>query len=193
VESHKKYKYNKMKTLRLILVGVLLFFAVSSQAQISVNLSFGNPPQWGPVGYSEARYYYLPDVEAYYDVPSSMFIYFNGVTWVHRSSLPSRYRNYDLYHGYKVVMSDYRGNRPYSNFKDYKVRYAKGYKGQPQKNYSERPDNNSHEKTYIRSTSNRNYNQGKDENYNKDRNEGNKQNNSKNRNSARNKGKDKNN
>jgi len=173
-----------MKTLRLIVVGLLLFFAVSSQAQISVNLTFGNPPQWGPVGYSEARYYYLPDVEAYYDVPSSMFIYFNGVTWIHRTSLPSRYRNYDLYHGYKVVMTDYRGDRPYSNFRDYKVRYAKGYHGQPQKSYGERPEREgSHEKKYIRSTSYRNYDQGHSEGNNQGRNEGNKQNNSKNKNS----------
>jgi hypothetical protein len=152
-----------MKTLKLIVVGLLLFIAGSTQAQISVNLSFGNPPQWGPSGYSEVRYYYLPDVEAYYDVPSSMFIYFNGVTWIHRSSLPGRYRNYDLYHGYKVVMTDYRGDKPYSNFKDYKVRYAKGYHGQPQKTYGERPNRgNLNERTYSEDNHRHEDNQGYD-------------------------------
>ena len=105
-----------MKTLKLVVIGILLLFAGSAKAQISVHVNLGTPPQWGPSGYNDVRYYYLPDVEAYYDIPSSMFIYYNGVSWVHRSSLPGRYRNYDLYNGYKVPMSDYRGSRPYSNF-----------------------------------------------------------------------------
>jgi hypothetical protein len=128
-----------MKPLKLVVVGLLFFYATATQAQISVNVHIGTPPMWGPSEYSDVRYYYLPDVEAYYDVPSSMFIYFNGVTWIHRSYLPSRYRNYDLYHGYKVVMTDYHGNTPYSNFHEYKAKYAKGYHGQPQKTYGERP------------------------------------------------------
>lgn len=129
-----------MKALKLIIVGLMLFFAVAVEAQISVHINLGTPPQWGPTGYSDVRYYYLPDVEAYYDVPSSMFIYFNGVTWVHRSYLPSRYRDYDLYNGYKVVMSDYRGNTPYTHFREYKAKYAKGYRGEHQKTYGERPE-----------------------------------------------------
>lgn len=129
-----------MKTLKLVVIGILLFFAGSSvQAQISVRLNLGTPPMWGPSGYTDVRYYYLPDVEAYYDVPSSMFIYYNGYSWVHRSSLPSRYRNYDLYSGYKVPMSDYRGNKPYSNFRQHKMQYVRGYRGQEQHNIGERP------------------------------------------------------
>jgi len=118
----------------------MLCFAGAVQSQISVHLTIGDPPQWGPTGYSDVRYYYLPDVEAYYDVHSSMFIYFNGISWVRRSSLPSKYRNYDLYNGYKVVMSDYHGNTPYSHFKEHRMKYAKGYRGTPQKNFGERPD-----------------------------------------------------
>jgi len=129
-----------MKTLKLVVIGILLFFTGSVQAQISVHLSLGTPPPWGPAGYSDVRYYYLPDVEAYYDVPSSVFIYFNGVSWVRRSSLPGRYRNYDLYRGYKVPMSDYRGDRPYSNFRQHKTLYARGYHGSEQHNLGNRPD-----------------------------------------------------
>ncbi|MDP3174463.1 MAG: hypothetical protein Q8M88_08530 [Phenylobacterium sp.] len=143
-----------MKALKLIGIGFLLFFAVGAHAQISIHVDLVSPPQWGPSGYSEVRYYYLPDVEAYYDVPSAMFIYFNGVTWIHRRSLPSRYRNYDLYNGYKVVMTDYRGNAPYSTFKNYKSKYKKGYRGEPQKNYGERAEREySHEREYSKGSS----------------------------------------
>ena len=119
---------------------MLLLFAGSVEAQISVRVNLGVPPQWGPVGYTDVRYYYLPDVEAYYDIPSSMFIYYNGYSWVRRSSLPTRYRNYDLYNGYKVPMSDYRGDRPYSNFRRHKTQYARGYRGMEQHNIGSRPE-----------------------------------------------------
>ena len=130
-----------MKTLKLFLIVMALFLAVATQAQVSVNVNFGSPPMWGPVGYSEAQYYYLPDVEAYYDVPSSMFIYQSGGVWVHRTYLPTRYRNYDLYGGYKVVMTDYHGNTPYTHFREHRHNYARGYRGPAQHNIGTRPSN----------------------------------------------------
>jgi len=146
-----------MKALKFIIIGILLFFATSGQAQISVNVNLGAPPLWGPAGYTDVQYYYLPDVEAYYDVPSSQFIYYSGGTWVHRTYLPSRYRNYDLYNGYKVVMTDYRGNAPYSFFKEHKVKYAKGYKGSAQKNIGQRPaKGNSETRVYTKARSDQN-------------------------------------
>jgi hypothetical protein len=128
-----------MKTLKLIILGIVLIFAGSAHAQVSVSLNIGSPPMWGPVGYTDVQYYYLPDVEAYYDVNSSMFIYYSGRTWVHRSYLPSRYRNYDLYGGYKVVMNDYHGNTPYAHFREYRMKYKRGYHGDMQRTIGERP------------------------------------------------------
>ncbi|MDO9594709.1 MAG: hypothetical protein Q7J19_06920 [Lutibacter sp.] len=126
-----------MKAIKYIILGIGLFFAGGMQAQITVNL--GSPPQWGPSGYSDVRYYYLPDVDSYYDVQTSRFIYYSGNSWVHRKSLPTQYRNYDLYNGYKVVLSDYRGNAPYGLYKQHKVKYAKGYRGAPQKSIGNNP------------------------------------------------------
>ena len=119
----------------------MFFTAALLQAQFSVNFSIGAPPMWGPVGYSGVQYYYLPDVEAYYDVHSAMFIYFGDGAWVRRSSLPARYKNYDLYHGYKVVMKDYHGNTPYSHFKEHKMKYGRGYNPHDQRTIGERPGN----------------------------------------------------
>ncbi len=131
-----------MKALKLIIIGIILFLASDMQAQVSVSVNIGSPPQWGPVGYdNNVRYYYLPDVEAYYDLQTAMFIYYGGGVWIHRKQLPLRYRNYDLYKGYKVVMTDYRGKTPYIYFKEYKIKYAKGYRGHEQKTYGMKPGN----------------------------------------------------
>jgi len=142
-----------MKTLKLFVVGMMLVFAGSVMGQISVKVHIGTPPAWGPAGYNSVKYYYLPDVEAYYDVQHSMFIYMVGNSWVHRSYLPARYKNYDLYGGYKVVMNDYHGNSPYTNFKSYKIKYAKGYRGKSQRNIGVRNDRNDRNNNQVKSHS----------------------------------------
>jgi len=128
-----------MKALKLVALGIVLFCAGAAQAQVSVRFNIGVQPQWAPVGYENTRYYYLPDVESYYDVENSMFIYYEGNSWIHRSYLPSRYRNYDLYNGYKVGMRNYHGNTPYYNHREYRVRYAHGRNRTVQRTIGHRP------------------------------------------------------
>ena len=122
-----------MKTLKMITLGIMMFFASSSiNAQISVNINLGLQPTWGPVGYSSVDYYYIPDVQSYYDVRATQFIYLSNGVWIRSSRLPYQYRSYDLNRGYKVVLNDYHGSRPYYNYRNHKVKYYKGYKGRPQ-------------------------------------------------------------
>lgn len=118
-----------MRTLKLIAVGIILFASSTIHAQVSVSLNIGTRPAWGPSGYAEAEYYYLPDVEAYYDVRATQFIYFGEGRWIRSRYLPRQYRNYDLYGGYKVVLNDYHGSRPYRNFENDRSRYYRGYRG----------------------------------------------------------------
>ena len=140
-----------MKTLKLIAVGIILLVSSSIEAQISVNVNIGSPPAWGPAGYSSVEYYYLPDVQAYHDVRATQFIYFGGGRWIRSRYLPNQYRNYDLYNGYKVVLNDYHGSRPYSHYKEHKVKYYKVHHNQGNRkvvvrsnNYKSNNKNNDH-------------------------------------------------
>lgn len=121
---------------------MLLMLAATAKGQVSVNVNIGSAPSWGPAGYSDVRYYYLPDLETYYDVQTSKYIYLSNNRWVQSSRLPARYRDYDLHKGYKVVMKGYRGNTPYANFKDYKKKYARGYRGEAQRSNGEQGKKN---------------------------------------------------
>lgn len=94
-------------------------------AQVSININIGSQPTWGPVGYDYVDYYYLPDIETYYYVPRHQFVYLSNGRWIFSTSLPYRYRSYNLYSGYKVVINE---PRPYLNFSSHRVTYAK-YKG----------------------------------------------------------------
>jgi len=102
--------------------GIMGFLAQPAAAQISLNINIGSQPLWGPVGYDHVDYYYLPDVESYYSVPKQQFIYQERGKWIFSRSLPARYRSYDLYNGYKVVVNS---NEPYRNFNRDRVQYSR--------------------------------------------------------------------
>jgi hypothetical protein len=98
-------------------------FGYNSIAQIHINI--GIQPIWGPVGYDEADYYYLPDIDAYYDVPHRQYVYMENNVWVTRGYLPPRYSNYDLYSGHKVVINE---PRPWMHHDRYRTEYIQ-YRG----------------------------------------------------------------
>jgi hypothetical protein len=66
--------------LKLILLSPL-FYRSQSQAQVAVNVNIGTPPAWGPYTTQNVDYHYLPDVEAYYDIRASQFIYYGNGKW----------------------------------------------------------------------------------------------------------------
>lgn len=122
-----------MKTLKQLLIALVFCTFGAAQAQVQINVNVGTPPAWGPAGYTDVRYYYLPDIHTYYDVNNGQYIYLTNGKWMRATTLPVAYRRYNLYNGYKVVLTDYRGTTPYILYKTHKVKYPKGYKGKPQK------------------------------------------------------------
>lgn len=117
----------KMILTAATLIGCLIFSINSANAQIHVSLgvNIGAQPEWGPVGYDHADYYYMPDIGVYYDVPAHQYVYMSNGAWVRQAYLPNRYRNYDVYHGYKVVINQ---PRPWVRDNVYRAQYA-GYRG----------------------------------------------------------------
>ena len=113
-----------MKTLKIIAITMILFVSSSIRAQVSVNLNVGAPPVWGPVVTTE-EYYYLPDINSYYDIRQSQYVYLNRGTWVRSRALPARYKAYNLNTGNVVVIKDYHGRSPYVHYKAHKVKYYK--------------------------------------------------------------------
>jgi hypothetical protein len=101
------------------------FVSAQIHVRLGVGVNINSQPEWGPVGYDHADYYYIPDVGAYYDVNAHQYVYSRNNVWVHAAYLPGRYRNYDMYNGYKVVVNS---SEPWRHDNDYRTRYA-GYRG----------------------------------------------------------------
>ncbi|MEN2398946.1 hypothetical protein GKZ90_0004125 [Flavobacterium sp. MC2016-06] len=127
---------------KLVFASVLFMSVFFAHAQVSINVNIGTPPSWGPQGNDDSRYYYLPDIDVYYDVNQSQYIYENNGKWIRDKRLPANCRQYDLYSGYKVVLNDYKGDSPYAYHKKHRANYPKGYQGKPQKNRGNKPEKN---------------------------------------------------
>jgi len=130
-ELLKPHPTDKMKKLFIAAILLLGFALVQpAAAQVSVNINIGSQPVWGPVGYDYVEYYYLPDIDMYYHVPTQQYVYLVNGRWVFSRILPPYYSNYDFYRGYKVVINE---PRPYMYHDRYRANYAqyRGRMGQP--------------------------------------------------------------
>lgn len=122
-----------MKKMVFILASLFAFGVFSGgetvKAQVvSVNINIGVQPAWGPVGYDYVEYYYIPEIDCYYNVPQGLFYYVNNGRWISGRYLPPYYSRYDLYRLYKVVVNGYRQpwmyhSRHYSAYHHYVGRY----------------------------------------------------------------------
>ena len=112
---------------RLLFLILAVFFANTVNAQLNIHLGFNidRQPVWGPTGYDHAEYYYLPDIGVYYNVSEQRYYFNERGRWIGRSTLPSRYRGFDLYNSNKVVLNE---RAPYRNDAKYREQYA-SFKG----------------------------------------------------------------
>lgn len=129
---------------KLILLFVLCTSSLLCQttfAQVSFRVNISSQPIWGPVGYGHVEYYFIPDIDVYYYVPTHSYYYMENGRWLNRTSLPGRYRNFDLYKARKIVINE---PKPYMHHNDYKKRFASS-----KVHYNQQLIRDSHESKYF--------------------------------------------
>ena len=112
-----------MKKLILVctVCAIGLFFGTAT-AQVHLRVNIATQPIWGPVGHDYVENYYLPDIDAYYNVPGHKYYYMENNRWRSGANLPTRYRGTDLYNTRKVVVNE---SSPWTNNNVNKTKYAK--------------------------------------------------------------------
>ena len=113
-----------MKKQILIIALLLGGFTLPSHAQIGIGVNINLQPVWGPTGYDHAEYYYIPDIDAYYNVARREYTWNEGGRWITDISLPPRYASFDLYHAYKAVINE---PNPWMHHDRYRKQYM-GYR-----------------------------------------------------------------
>lgn len=73
--------------------------------------------------YRIAKYQYLPNLEAYYNKETSEYIFKNNGEWKVGKEIPSGYRGYSIYNGYRVDITDYFDDKPYEKLAYHKKQF----------------------------------------------------------------------
>ena len=75
------------------------------------------------------RYYYFPNIEAYFDNLEMVYYYKVKGQWETADELPTNYGGYSLYNKVKVTITDYDGDEPYQLLSVHKKMYPYNSKG----------------------------------------------------------------
>lgn len=113
----------KLLLISVLFLGLLSTNGNTASAQVNISVNIGNQPSWGPSGHNFVRFYFLPELNVYYDVTNGMYIYLSGNRWIRSRTLPPRFAHFDLYRTYKVVIVNDRN--PWRNHRSYINRFGR--------------------------------------------------------------------
>jgi hypothetical protein len=94
----------KLLLISAIAISGMFYNTANAQIRLHVGVRLGGPvvvpaPEpvayQEPVAYNDDDYYYLPDVDAYYNVGQQCYYYNDGGNWVSAAYLPGAYRDYE--------------------------------------------------------------------------------------------------
>ena len=116
-----------MKTkIAQLLLFCLLTFSVS-HSQNSVLKTTANKAESSQI--VSARYFYYPNLQAYYDTKSNLYLFRVNKQWISAESFPENYGGYSLYNKHRVKIDDYFGDDVTELLAIHKVLYPYNSKG----------------------------------------------------------------
>jgi len=122
---------NLLKSGFVLALGLLLSGS-NAQAQVRVNI---NAPYWGPAVPPNVQYYYVPEIDGYYDLYSRSYLFFDPAygSWVSSPVLPRVYAAYDPRFFHPVPIQ-YIGRQPWGYLRDHR-RYCDQWGVRPGRYY----------------------------------------------------------
>ena len=97
--------------------------AAHAQAHIDINVG---PPAWGPPVPQGTQFYYIPEIDGYYDLYAQQYIVYRNGQWIPLGVI----EGYDPRSFHPVVL-DYRGREPWVYVNSHRDRYPRRVVVQP--------------------------------------------------------------
>lgn len=125
-----------MKTITKIILGLLLVSFNISQAQVeleTINVQAKKNNSTEKSSFVEVRYYYYPNLQAYFDTKVGMYLYEEAGEWIEDEKLPLSMMGYSLKNGHYVMIENYTGEDPYDLLDEHKAKYPADYSSRPKR------------------------------------------------------------
>ena len=120
-----------MKNHKTVFLLLLFFAFYTSNAQVAEQQIKKLPSD--PKTNCQLRYYYFPNLEAYFDNLENVYYYQSGGNWNIVKELPENYGGYSLYKNVRVMLNDFDGENPYQFIKTHKKTYPYSSNGKIKK------------------------------------------------------------
>lgn len=111
-----------MKNLKNIIALIILMLSMSTVAQTASKKNI-NGQLIDPQTNCILRYYYFPNLEAYYDTQKNKYWYLENGQWIVADEIPEGYRGYSLYNKVNVLIHDYDDDDPTQFLARHKKKY----------------------------------------------------------------------
>lgn len=111
---------------------LVIFFFVAVSAPLFAQNSISQQNFIKPneeVASMELRYYYYPNLRAYFDLKSKLYIYKLNGEWQSDQNLPEGYGGYSLFNKNYVIIRDYNGDEIIQFINLHKKKYPYNSKG----------------------------------------------------------------
>lgn len=133
-----------MKVLYILTAAAILFTSQNTKAQSPVNpdLSFEAQRILDEGIILDIRYYYYPNLQAYFDTQTATYLYNKEGEWFEGKQIPAGIRGYSVNNGIRVAITDYAGDEPFDEFEKHKVNYPPNYTTKRQPAVKNAPDTN---------------------------------------------------
>jgi hypothetical protein len=112
---------------------VILLLTAFSFLEMNAQLTEEKTLTVDPQSNCELRYFYFPNMEAYFDLKNEMYHYQVNNVWTTSAELPPYYGGYSLYKKEKVLLTDFEGDNPEEQIKMHRKMYPYNPKGRIQR------------------------------------------------------------
>ncbi len=118
-----------MKKITYLIIGMMLLSVNLSQAQVQLDTIYIR--QKPASTYVAVRYYYYPNLQAYFDTKIAMYLYRKDGAWVKSETLDPTTRGYSIKNGSYVMLKGFTEDEPYQYLEEHKAKYPADYSSRP--------------------------------------------------------------
>ena len=121
-----------MKTTLLITFGILLFPLQIVKAQDKADMTLDIQIEKNtPSNYVDVRYYYFPNMQAYFDTKRALYLIKENGVWTTSETIDFTTRGYCARNGAYEMIKDYTGDDPQQFLAVHKLKFPANFSSRP--------------------------------------------------------------
>jgi hypothetical protein len=121
-----------MKTTLLIVLGILFFPAQIANAQDQADTTADIQIEKNAASsYVDVRYYYYPNMQAYFDAKRALYIIQQNGVWTTSETIDFTSRGYCVRNSAYEMLKDYTGDEPQQFLAVHKLKYPANFSSRP--------------------------------------------------------------